>query len=394
MNVMNVSHGHVGALAAEDSVIDAKRFMPGRLSITYMKVKNLRGRADETNRKFSPYVEFHIGYGEDYLVNRSSTKYFEGHDVTFEMVSFDLPSSSKYFVDGDVVMSIKIHDDKFTDDRLIGESSISIASILASNGNEIEVKDVKLIKPGDVSTNTTTNLKLVFQEAKVGMIKMYPKLSATEVSRVDTSLEDGQSKTALASTSDPDQGIEFWIDNTNWFGFFSFRSFCSDEIVAEGKMHVLDCVQGNEQDREFSIVPMQSSELEIGHCFFEAGYVEISNLIFEGDVTGLADPRIIVRSKGKCHISTSMTGEALCKGVKTQWSDKLALPVVDEYILSVDFCEYDEVTGESDCIRTGEINILSLYRDGKIESRVDLKQHTAVSGLKRNKYCLLYASPN
>lgn len=385
---MNELHRYVGTLAADDAVIDATDFTPGRLSITYMKVKNLRGRVDEVNRRLCPYVAFRVGHGEDYLEEKSTSKKCEGHDVTFEndVVSFDLPCPSRYVVGGDVKMTIAIHDNNNVDDSLIGESSISLASILASNGNEIEVKDIEVIKPGDVTTNTKTNLKLVFQEAKVGMIKMHPKLSATEFSRVFISLENEQSKTALASTSDPDNGLNFWIDPTNWFGFFSVQIFRGDDVMAEGKLRLLDCIQGSEQEKTSSIVTMPSSDLEIEHCFFEAGFVEISNIRafdFEGDAAELTDPRIKIKSKGKCHINMNMTGEAECKGGDPKWIDKLALPVVDEYIISVDFCEYDEVTRDSDCIGTGEVNILPLYKDGKIDARVDLKQQTVVSVLQK-----------
>jgi hypothetical protein len=75
-----------------------------------------------------------------------------------------------------------------------------------------------------------------------------------------------------------------------------------------------------------------------------------------------------------------MTAPPTISDSKLLWNSPLiSLPVVDEYTMLIECYEYDEIANDQEEVGIGEISLLPLFRDGSIETTVNMKHLTEVS---------------
>jgi hypothetical protein len=122
--------------------------------------------------------------------------------------------------------------------------------------------------------------------------------------------------------------------------------------------------------------------LDVHHEFFEAGQVkieliELSNLPSDA-ASNVSNLRMILRSKGKVHRNEVMTGAPMINGKLLWKDDPISMPVVDEYTLLVECCEFDDVANDHEEVGVAELSLLPLFRDGSIDTTVNLKHLTEV----------------
>lgn len=354
---------------------------PGRLSITCIDAKNIRGRADNAKEDVSPYLLFRLNGTE----RTSKTGKQRGHDVLFdkEIVAFDLPRPE------DAELVVEVRDEG--SNEAVGRATFSLEEVLTTGAEALE--ELEIIKPGDKSTNSVVNLKFAFVAAKTGVVKLRLDGVANMVDGKDAyaviSTPDGQSQ--RASTSAADDAVGFWMDPANWFSDLSIQLHVGDDCVGGGTLPLLSCLDGNEIKYATSEVPIQTygwvndPVVTVDHWFLEAGVVRVRSVGASGlrdasvGATGLVNPRVVMTSNGKTHSTTVMTNAAVDDGSGSyNWKDDIRLSVVDEYALTIECAEVDEVSGDRESIGSTEISLLPLFRVGRHETSVDLKHVTEV----------------
>ena len=128
---------------------------------------------------------------------------------------------------------------------------------------------------------------------------------------------------------------------------------------------------------------MEMSNIDLHHEFMEAAIVRIESI----DISHLpqdassspSDLRVVLRTKGKTHHNKCMTTEASINDSKLHWTPSINLPVVDEYTLLLECCEYDDIAKDYEEVGKGEVSLLPLFRDGRIDTTIYLKHLTEVS---------------
>ncbi|KAL7548756.1 hypothetical protein ACHAWF_012013 [Thalassiosira exigua] len=350
-------------------------FKPGRLLITCIDAKNIRGRIDNSNETLRPYLRLRL----DGIERAGRIGGLLGHDVTFddEVVSFDLPQPK------DIELAVELRDDGSGES--VGTATFSVADVLTSGTDSTETLEV--IKPGDTTTNSVVNLRFAFVQAKTGVIKLRvggaEGATAGRGIRAEISTADGQSGTV--ALAEADGALGFWTDPTNWFGDFSICLYSGNVCIGEGKLSLLGCLSGDEIKNSTSHVPIrpedgaQASVVTVDHWFLEAGFVKVESIRASNlrdasiDSTGLADPRIIVKAIGKTHATSLMTEAANhADSNEYRWNGNIRIPVVDEYTLQIVGCEYDAVSGEKEPIGSAEVSLLPLFKSGATVTSIDL----------------------
>lgn len=369
-----------------------QQLYPGRLSITCIDAKNIRGRANNSSENLAPYLLFRLRDGTE---RSSKSGNIIGHDIIFsnEVISFDIP------IPDDVELVIELRDD--ASNESVGKATYSISDVLTSPGAQ-KAETLEIIKPGDSTTNSVVNLQFDFVQAKQGVIKLSLGVGSMQQIMGGSSKHmyamistpDGQSRKTLLA--DADNALGFWIDPSNWSGDFTVQLFKCNDCMGSGKLSLLGCLTGSEIKKSTSYVPIktddgqvvQASLITVKHCFLEAGFVHVHSIVASNlrDVsigsTGLENPRIIVKSRGKTHSTMSMTKNAAVTNAESTahnlWNDAICVPVVDEYTLTIECCEYDEVSGDKEPIGSADVSLLPLFKMGHLEVTLDLKLVTEV----------------
>lgn len=372
------------------------RLRDGRLLITCIEGQHIRGRADNDSESIiNPYLIFELTSSDNNVLRRkSNVGKNQCHDVDFgnSIVSFDLADPSQFLADGDVTLTTTLQDDS-EDFGVIGEASLSMMEILTSESEFM--KELKVLRPNDTTTNTVVRLKFHFIPAKKGMLKLYMHdLALADLDRgliVRASTPDGQSKSVHLNSLSTNDSMDFWVDSKNWFGDLSIvlhQESDSDTYIqlepsiidfgARGRgrvsthVHFASCMESD----------INISSLDVHHEFLEAGQVkieliELSNLPSDA-ASNVSNLRMILRSKGKVHRNEVMTGAPMINGKLLWKDDPISMPVVDEYTLLVECCEFDDVANDHEEVGMAELSLLPLFRDGSIDTTVNLKHLTEV----------------
>ena len=346
---------------------------PGRLSITCIDARQIRGRADN-DKEPTPNLVFKLNGTE--RASRTGTQI--GHDIDFnnEVLSFDIVMLD------DVELVVEVCDE--TSKERIGSATFSVANVLASGSESLET--LKIIKPGDTTTNSEINLKFAFTQAKHGVIKLAGGAvgDGSEGLNAMISTADGQSqRVALA---DADDVAGFWIDQSNWFGQFTVEVYKGQAYIGSAKLSMLECLSGKEMDNAIAYIPididgsMQTSPVALKHWFLEAGFVQVQSITATNlrdvsiDSTGLVDPRVLIKTSGKTHSTEIMTNtaERIESNIYHWNSDDIRLPIVDEYSLAIECCELDEVSKDKEPIGVAEVSLLPLFKSGSFQTSLDI----------------------
>ena len=62
------------------------------------------------------------------------------------------------------------------------------------------------------------------------------------------------------------------------------------------------------------------------------------------------------------------------------WDEDIRLSVVDEYVVVIECCEYDEVSRSKNSVGFAEVCLLPLFKTGRLDAEVNLSHMTEVSG--------------
>ena len=371
---------------------------PGRLCITCVDAQHVRSRVgnDSDKNSLSPYILFELKSGDSVKSNRGKNK---GHDVDFEssVVSFDLADPEQNLEGNDVLLSVQLQDES-EGVGLIGEAELVMNEILTSANTEF-VKELEVLRPGDSTTNTVVKLKFLFIPTKIGMLKLYLHhlvLSGVEESLVVTArTQDGQKKQSTLKDVAENDSIDFWIDKKNCFGHLTIQFHREGEDEKSSiQLEPLSLIDFGARDRgkvstgvsvrSWSILStsmMEVTSIDLYHEFMEAGFVHLESIELNIPSDAASDisnnMRVVVKSKGKAHRNEQMTSSGNISDSKLLWNKSpVSIPVVDEYTLLVECCEYDEIACDRDEIGIAEISLLPLFRDGEIETTVNLKHAT------------------
>jgi Ca2+-binding EF-hand superfamily protein len=365
---------------------------PGRLSITCLDAKNIRGRvSNDTNAILFPYLQFRLNND----TSSTTVGANKGHDVVFDnqVISFDIVNPESYVNnDGEVKLTVQLKN-KDDDHDVIGEAILPIIKILTST-SEVE-ESIAIKRSGDTTSNSFVNLKFVFVNVTVGMLKLCLgslHLPYNEGMILSVSTLDGQTNSNTLAKWKDDNDFDLWVDSKNWFGDLSVSIHTKGavgNVAMCGSIPLIHCLEGTETNTATSRIPLlwnsnstdklQTSIINATHYFLESGTVHIQSIYATNirDVSinspGLTNPRVIVRSKGKAHENKKLTAPATTSATSFQWNGSICLPVVDEYTLSVECCEYDEISGELEQIGVSELSLLPLYKHGRIDTSIDLK---------------------
>jgi len=365
----------------------AHRFKPGRLFITCIDAENIRGRADKTEDTLTPHLLFKLPTtGTDVPIQQSRIGTIKGHSVTFgnEAVSFDIANPEQLLVDGDISLIVQLRDGL---KGLIAQCNASITEVLLTPGVET-TRSLSVLTPGDTSTNSTVNLAFAFVEANPGLLKLFDlstfKNCVENSSKryISVSTSDGQSKTySLADRSSLEGGFSFWVDERNWFGEIDveIHEEGGDQFISEGegKLVIIDCLKGDDDEMISSTISMSwdrrmnahTPSISLRHCFLAAGIVRVKCIDANG-VGDAAHPRVVIKAAGRTHMTEKPT---LATSSSLLWDKELEIPVVSESSLTIEFGDFDQVTGEFESLGSSDLSLLPLYKSASIDVSVDLK---------------------
>ena len=341
---------------------------PGRLSFTCTSALNIRGRIgnNSTSNESLHHLVFRLGGIEQFSQVGSQS----GHDILFnnEVISFDLPQPNP----NDLELLIELRENATS---VVGRATYSIANVVLTSSEEVDVT-LPILKDGDVTTNSVVNLKTSFTQAKQGVIKLSPQIyngsSKNQYAIISTA--DGQeSKKALLTDDKSDNAVAFYVDKSNWFSDFTIKLYSGVECIGSGKLSMLSCLGGSEAENETSTISISTdNHLSVNHWFLEAGLVRVESIKATNLSQVHTNPRIIFNTAGKTRTTTKMTNAGLANGSAYCWNDDICLSVVDEYTLTVECCEYDEVSRDHEIIGMADVSLLPLFKTGRIKTDLNL----------------------
>ena len=357
------------------------RFKPGRLFITCINAQSIRSRADSSNDgTLTPHLLFKLQHS----IQQSRIGTIHGYDVAFdnEVIYFDIDNPEQLLVDGDISLIVQLRDGL---KGLIAQCKASITDVLLTPGVDA-ARSLSVKNPSDTSTNSTVNLQFNFVEANPGLLKLNLSTFRNCVKDsgkcyISVSTSDGQSNTSsLADRSSLEGGFSYWVDNQNWFEEIDIEIHDEnrEQVVGEGKLVIIDCLKGSDAEMCRSLIAMswdrrlniQSPSISVQHCFLTAGIVIVKciDAIGVGDV---ANPRVVVKSDTRTYITEKKP--TLTTSSSLLWDNELDIPVVRESSLTIEFGDFDQVTGELELLGSSILNLLPLYMRSSIDVSVDLK---------------------
>ena len=363
---------------------------PGRLSITCRSAQNIRARINSKNNSnsnnlTSPHLIFKLNSTEYSTTNNKSQ--VVGHDIHFndEVISFNLPSPNE-----NDVLEIELRDNE----NSIGKATYSISNVLLSPPtSEENVTMLPIMRESDVTTNAVVNLSFSFVQAKHGVIKLSPSLQIADGNTNNMyaliTTPHGQSKKTLLATDDNANAIGIWIDESNTFDNCSIQlhSDTDNSCIGSGELSLLSCLNGTEVDNAISYVSLSSfdavgsdsnnspQEMKISHYFLEAGVVQVEPISAANLHNSPTNPHIIFKTTGKSRSTKTMTSSAgvLESNSSYSWKDEaISLSVVDEYTLTVECCDYEDISGDHVLLGSAEVSLLPLFKTGRLDVDLNL----------------------
>lgn len=363
------------------------RLKPGRLFIKCISAASIRGRADNSNDgTLTPHLLFKLPKKG---IQQSRIGSIKGYDVTFdnEVVSFDIDNPKQLLVDGDISMIVQLRDGL---QGLIAQCKASITEVLLSPRVE-SARSLSVLNPGDTSTNSTVNLTFNFVEANPGLLKLNLStlkncIEDKENLYVSVSTPDGQqSKTSsLADSSRLEGGFSFWVDDRNWFGEIDIEIHeeGGDQIIGEGKLIIIDCLKSDDAEMCSSLISMtwdrrmniHAPNVILQYCFLLAGIVRVK--CFDANRVGdVVHPRVVVKTANRSYMTEKPT---MTTNLSLLWDNELDIPVVNESSLTIEYGDFDRVTGGFESLGSSDLNLHPLYMNASIDASVDLKHENEV----------------
>jgi len=361
------------------------RLKPGRLFIKCIGAESIRGRVVNSNDDtLTPHLLFKLPTKG---IQQSRIGTIKGYNVTFgnEVVSFDIDNPTQLLVDDDVSLIVQLRDGL---KGLIAQCKASITEVLLSSRVET-ARSLSVLNPGDTSTNSTVNVTFTFVEANPGLLKLnlstFKDCVEDNSNRyVSVSTPDGQSKTSSLADSSRLEGFSFWVDDRNWFEEIDIEIHeeGGNQVIGEGKLVIIDCLNGDDAEMYSSLISMNwdrsinmhAPNMSAQYCFLLAGIVRVK--CFDANRVGdVAHPRVVVKSASRTYMTEKPT---LMKNSSLLWDNELGIPVVNESSLTIEYGDFDQVTGGFESLGSSDLNLLPLYMNASIDVSVDLNYQNEV----------------
>ena len=224
----------VGAMPPEKSYI-----CPGRFILECVELDDIKGK----DKSLEAYVEFKLGKETKKKHKTKTVKCDEtGRDVKFtdEVFTFDVTDPNELKQDDDIVLEMGVFDDNWKSDTLLCAASFSILKVM-KKAYYCQDKWLDLKVAGDDDMNGRIRLRMTFEPAKVGLIRVLLN-SATNLkdggmldvdkndAYVQMSIADDKTRSITCDDAGKNadwnnQELLLWVDGKNWVNPLKFECF-------------------------------------------------------------------------------------------------------------------------------------------------------------------------
>lgn len=406
------------------------KFLPrGRLSLKCIDGIDIRRKGDtQYFYKNDVYCRFKLGATDRHswkstnvIHNANETPIFDS-----EVIVFDVLDVKDFILDNDLLLLIEVfHQNKRGEDECLGLISISAIRFFQQPYVTFDER-VPLRYPNEEGfSGSKLHIEFTFEEARCGIcvitiyeafdLRLVDPLQKKQNPYVEISIGNEhkmKSKVVPNGMSSPffnEEELIFWIDEKNWTQEINVKvldeDYKSAKPIGTTNLSIIPYMHSNwhpdickrdsfdlfyleyidSYDRS-KMKEVSKGTLEMKIMFLPAGQLSI---IVER-ATGLDLPpsyKAAMMNLNIDHIDPyaqlSLHGKAIefikCTpiekdgGSDPKWNSKLSFEVVDQYMMTLEVFHQSSI-GDDLLLGTAEISLLNVYRNGKIDSWVQLKQ--------------------
>jgi len=397
----------------------------GRISIRCMEGHDIRRKDDkEKNSRIDPFIKFRLGAAERHPWKQTAVRRKQDSNPQFEneLVYFDVTDPAQYVFDEDVQLCIELWTKSTTRNDLIGTVTMSVVRFFKQPFVSYTEK-VPIYYPGATKTPMKLMLEIVFEEARSGLMQV-TLFEASGLRNIDpmgqqdpyVQLSLGRhykkrSKTIKGGGVSPyfeEEDLLMWIDQENWVDNLLIQVL--DEDTKEEKpigstefsllpyMKILpDDSVSDSYDLFYQLQVDPKDETETreetcGEIILRVRFMPAGSLrVFLDRAKDLAFPEgFLASTRMDPYVSLSMEGKAVKMVKRTPadkdggndpvWQDEIRFEVVDQYLVDVEV--FNQGVGKDVPLGTAQISLLNVFRSGKMESWISLKQKKTNGGVK------------
>ena len=372
---------------------------PGRLSI-YVKTSAFKWNSNKESQ--STFFRFCLRKNDGKAISQQtipSKCCTSQTDIEVkEMLRFNLMNPTDFTNDhGDIIMSLHLIESSLTDEVIIGKANFSVLRFINSKETWKETISIE-------NQNAVVHLQIEakFHHVVRGMfiitVQKATGLHCKSTSQV--SVEIGGTKRSTKQVfSDENSGecifnneeLHFSVDENNWFQNATVimssdkdiednqdAAACDDFDIVQYLCH--DVLKTN--DLTVTMLKPQSTknkniQLLLSLKFLKAGTLNIHVI----EAKNLRGDKIIpytlsFDSKSLASDFIGTTKPVICTNGKVEWNEKVMMFPVDQHLLSMKCLQcmsHSNIGEEIDVIGNYEISLLPVYKNGQIDTWIDLK---------------------
>ena len=405
----------------------ARELTPGRFSVRCLQGHDIRRKDDmSANPRTDPYIKFKMGAAERFPWYQTSVRRKQDQHPEFggEVVSFNVVNPAQYVLMDDVQLTVEVWNKSAFKDELMGAVTMSIVRILKSPFLLFK-ESVPLFLPGSKTSSSKLSLEFVFEEARCGMF-VITLFEAHGLRSLDPMGQqhpfinfnvgpkyNKKSKVVKNGGTSPyfqEEEILIWADSENWVHDLKF-DVCDELIGVEHPiggsfvsmlpyMNLLpDDAKTEDYDLFYLVKDSKREDAEIKEVacgmltmrirFLQAGKLTVyctkgRNLQYPESHKASSDQRI------DPYCSLTLDGQAVKMVKRTPadkdgghdpvWEHNIRFDLVDQYLLDLDVF-HQNISGQDVLLGYTQISLLPIFRNGKSEFWVTLKQQKLSGGI-------------
>jgi len=407
----------------------AKELPNGRLSIKCISGINIR-RKDEVNKvpKQDPFLKFKLGAAERHPWKSTQVRRKQTDEPDFEgeVVYFDITDPQAFVFNGDMQITIECWNKGTFKDEPMGSVSLSVVRFIKQPFISYSEK-IPIYYSGSKTSQSKLVLDIVFEEARPGMFEL-TLFEARGLRNVDPmgkqhpyvkfklgKAYNKRSKTIKDGGVAPYFGEEkvlIWADRESWVD--DLQVLILDEDMGEDKpigqthfsfLAYMNKIPTDAFEDTFDLFYYQTDpkddrikkEIPQGEVvmrvrFYPAGRLKASfdraaGLKFPESYEPLPgqptrmDPYVNVTTDSQAVQIVKRTPADKDGGGDPTWRYDMYFDIVDQYVLNVDVL-HQAIQGTDVLLGTVQVALLTVFRSGKTEMWVRLKQNKANGGIK------------
>jgi len=407
----------------------ARELPNGRLSIRCISGVNIR-RKDEVNKipKQDPFLKFKLGAAERHPWKATTVRRKQTDEPDFEneVVFFDITDPQNFVFNSDLQLNIECWNKGTFKDEPMGSVSLSVVRFLKQPFVSYTER-IPIYYQGAKTSQSKLVLEIVFEEARPGMFEItlfdakgmrnvdpmgrqHPyvkfKLGRTYNKRSAT-IKDGGIAPYFG-----EEKILIWADRESWVD--DLQVLVLDEDMGEDKpigqthlsflaymnRHPDEAVQDTFDLFYYQVDPKDDrikKEIPQGEISMRVRFYPAGKLTVTIDrAAGLKFPESYEPLPGQgsrmdpyANITTDSQAVQIIKrtpadkdgGSDPVWKYDMVFDVVDQYVLNMDVL-HQAIQGTDVLLGNVQISLLTVFRSGKTEMWVTLKQKKANGGIK------------